>query len=481
MRMARLAAAFAALAALAGSAALASRARGARPWKAAALAAVRPEDAAAAEALLEAAFPGAVVSARNQEVAFSSFSGIETLRLAELDSRLDEDDPRFDRYLSGLGSYFKAGSGEDERELIYVIAGRGAEARARKALKALPPADSGGARWTVVASASSTPPWPALVGLATVVALIIASGGARGVWAAAPLAAYLPVILSGGAVAAAAALASGYLLSILALMRLRYPYDPGRRWSDFFKALLASRGGRTVAAAFAITTAASAVVPSALAATVAAAIASALVADAIERRRAMTGQHGIFTPIPLLGRASGAWCSAGSRAAIASIGPVIACAAFLWIADAEKASLLSIPHPRRYTRAGTTDAPELPAFEDYLEHMEFQQRFGTTRLPLGGAADASAYARVDLDPAGFAREGEEIRVRPARSLPKRGVERALRAEGRGARVVLGPWNAAGSDAGTASGGEALGISQASLAALAAAIARAPSKRRRRAR
>ncbi len=479
MRMARLAAAFAALAALAGSAALASRARAARPWKAAVLAAVRPVDAVAAEALLEAAFPGAVVSARSQEAAFSSFSGIETVRLAELDSKLDEDDPRYDRYLSGLGSYFKTGSGTEEREIIYVIAGRGAEARARRTLEALPPDDSGGARWAVVASAESTPPWPALAGLAVVVALIIASGGARGAWAVAPLAAYLPAILLGGAAAAAAALASGYLLSILALMRLAFPYDPGRRWSDFLKALLTSRGGRTIAAAFTITLAASIAVPSALAATIASAIASALIADAIERRRAMTRQHGIFTPIPLLGRASGAWCSAGSRVAIASIGPIIACTAFLWGAGAGKDSLLSIPHPRRYTQEGAEDAPSLPSFEDYLEHMEFQQRFGTTRLPLGSAADASAYARVDLDPAGFAREGEEIRVHTTHSLPKRGIERALRAEGRGACVVLGPWP--GRNAGTASGGAALGISSASLAALAAAVARAPFKRRRRAR
>ncbi len=135
---------------------------------------------------MERAGMRAWVDAKRARVAFTVFSGLETVSAAQLDSRLDPLDPRFDPYMRSLAAWFEAGGGWS---LVYVRLDRPAPLAVIGLLARMP---GYGRQWRIG-------DWAPATGLASVVvavSLVLCAGLGR--------------IRGRGGIAALAAAAAGW-------------------------------------------------------------------------------------------------------------------------------------------------------------------------------------------------------------------------------------------------------------------------------
>ncbi len=64
------------------------------------------------------------ISETNTHVYINVFSGVEKVPLAQIEARLDVNDPRYDRYVSGLQRYFSAAFDADNWHVVYLKSDR---------------------------------------------------------------------------------------------------------------------------------------------------------------------------------------------------------------------------------------------------------------------------------------------------------------------------------------------------------------------
>ncbi len=415
----------------------------ARPWKGARLLAVDSNlDEIKVRDCLQKAGIAHVASRGSQEVEISLFDELEEIGLKDISNRLVDADPRWTFYLRGLEGLFSASKGGLSYDLYYLLNEERSSLGLEKSLARSLPAD---ARWELLERGlRGSYLRGSILFLMLILSLFfILPQRERSILILSI--SFYPVFFSDSLSFIAASLPLLFLFILIFRAYIRYPYDKSHIVKSIPLIFLQGGRGRSILLLSILSIPAFFLLPLLSILLVFASSSGFLLSLILRERLRLHGtRHRLFTPIALR-PSSYAPAFDGSGLAVFLLSSCLALLLIRFFMPSSlqggSSSLLSFPHPQGYTREDT-EAPRLPNYADFEEHLREQAGLPYRDLRSQDARDFTDYLQRDDGSLAQSRS----RQRPLAKVQgaEIGIELVLKASGDNALIAKGTWEARGS-------------------------------------